>query len=49
MCSICTEDTKNNGKIPIVLKYLDLGKNDLMLCENAMKKYPIVWMTIPNV
>ena len=49
MCSICTEDTKNNGKIPIVLKYLDLGKNHLMLCENAMKKYPIVWMTIPNV
>ena len=38
MCSICTEDTKNNGKIPIDLKYLDFGKSDLMLCENAMKK-----------
>src|SRR3989338_2436648 len=30
MCSICTEDTKNNGKIPIALKYLDLGKNVLI-------------------
>jgi len=42
MCSICTEDTKNNGKTPTDLKYLDFGKSDLMLCENAMKKYPTV-------
>ena len=38
ICSIWTEDTKNNGKIPTDLKYLDFGKRDLMLCENAMKK-----------
>jgi len=42
MCSICTDDTKNNGNIPIARKYLDFGKNDFMLCENAIKKYPIV-------
>ena len=49
MCSNWTEDTRNNGKIPIDLKYLDFGKNDFILCENAMKKYPIVWITIPKV
>ena len=38
ICSICTEDTKNNGKIPMDLKYLDFGNRDLMLCEKAMKK-----------
>ena len=42
MCSICTDETKNNGNIPTDLKYLDLGNSDLMLCENAMKKYPMV-------
>jgi hypothetical protein len=42
MCSICTEDTRNTGKIIIDLKYLDFGKKDLILCENAMKKYPTV-------
>ena len=31
ICSICTEDTKNKGKIPIDLKYLDFGKSDLIL------------------
>jgi hypothetical protein len=31
MCSICTDDTKNNGKIPTDLKYLDFGKSDLIL------------------
>jgi len=38
----------DNGKI-IDLKYRDLGKNALMLCENARKKYPIVWIPIPSV
>jgi len=49
ICSNWIEDTKNNGKIPIDLKYLDFGKNDLILCENAMKKYPTVWIIIPIV
>ena len=49
MCSNWTDDTRNNGKIPIDLKYLDFGKNDFMLCENAMKKYPTVWIAIPKV
>ena len=31
MCSICTEDTKNNGRIPTDLKYLDFGKSDFIL------------------
>jgi len=31
ICSICTEEIKNNGKIPTDLKYLDFGKSDLML------------------
>lgn len=38
ICSNWTEETRNSGKIPTDLKYLDFGKNDLMLCENAMKK-----------
>ncbi len=38
MCSICTDDTKNNGTIPTDLKYFDFGKSDLILCEKAMKK-----------
>ena len=42
ICSICTDDTKNNGMNPTDLKYLDFGKNDLILCENAIKKYPTV-------
>lgn len=41
-CSSCTDDTKNNGKIITDLKYFVFGKNDLMLCENAIKKYPTV-------
>lgn len=49
MCSICTDDTKNNGKTPTDLKYLDFGKNDFILCENAIKKYPTVCIPIPNV
>ncbi len=49
MCSICTDDTKNKGKIPTDLKYLDFGNSDLILCEKAMKKYPMVWMAIPRV
>ena len=49
ICSIWTEEIRNNGKIPTDLKYLDLGKNDFMLCENAMKKYPTVWIAIPKV
>jgi len=39
----------NKGNIPTDLKYLDLGKNDFMVCENAMKKYPTVCTAIPNV
>ena len=31
ICSSCTDDTRNNGNIPIDLKYLDFGKKDLML------------------
>ncbi len=31
ICSICTEETKNKGKIPTDLKYLDFGKSDFML------------------
>ena len=31
ICSICTEDTINKGKIPTDLKYLDFGKRDLIL------------------
>ena len=42
ICSSWTEDTRNNGNTPTDLKYLDFGKNDFMLCENAMKKYPTV-------
>lgn len=38
MCSIWTEDTKNNGSIPIERKYRVFGKNDLILWENAIKK-----------
>ena len=49
ICSNCTDETRNNGKTPTDLKYLDLGKNDFMLCEKAMKKYPTVCMPIPNV
>ena len=28
---------------------MDFGKNDFILWENAIKKYPTVWITIPNV
>ena len=28
---------------------MDFGKNDLMLWENAIKKYPTVWIIIPTV
>ena len=42
MCSIFIADNANSGKIPTDLKYLDFGKNDFIVCENAMKKYPIV-------
>lgn len=49
MCSNWTDETRNRGNTPTDLKYLDFGKNDLMLCENAMKKYPTVWIPIPNV
>ena len=49
MCSNCTEEIRNIGKTPIDLKYLDFGKNDLMLWEKAMKKYPTVWIAIPKV
>ena len=38
ICSMWTDDTRNNGKIPTERKYLDFGNNDLMLWENAMKK-----------
>ena len=31
------------------IKYLVFGKNALMLCEKAMKKYPTVWMPMPKV
>ena len=40
--SMWNVETKNNGKIPTDLKYLDFGKNDFMVCEKAMKKYPTV-------
>ncbi len=49
ICSNWTEEIRNNGKTPIDLKYLDFGKNDFILCENAMKKYPTVWIAIPKV
>ena len=42
MCSSCTDDTRNSGRMPTDLKYFDVGKNAFMLCENAIKKYPIV-------
>ena len=38
ICSTFIADNKNNGKIPTDLKYLDFGKNDFIVCENAMKK-----------
>ena len=38
ICSIFIDDKINNGKIPTDLKYLDFGKNDFIVCENAMKK-----------
>ena len=28
---------------------MDFGKNDFMLWENAIKKYPMVWIMIPIV
>ena len=37
-----TKDTRNNGIIPTDLKYLDLGKKVLIVCENAINQYPIV-------
>ena len=48
MCSIFIADNTNSGKIPTDLKYLDFGKNDFIVCENAMKKYPIVCIPKPN-
>jgi hypothetical protein len=41
MCSIEFPGMTKSGTA-IDLKYLDFGKNDLMLWEKAMKKYPIV-------
>ena len=41
-CSIEIKETKNNGMYPIDLKYRDFGKNDFIVCENAIKKYPTV-------
>ena len=38
ICSIFIDDKKNNGKTPTDLKYRDFGKNDFIVCENAMKK-----------
>ena len=38
ICSMFMADNKNNGKIPTDLKYRDFGKNDFIVCENAMKK-----------
>jgi len=34
---------------PIDLRYLDLGKNVLIVWENAMNQYPTVWDATPNV
>ena len=44
-----TKDTKNSGIIPTDLKYLDLGKKVLIVCENAINQYPIVWDKTPSV
>ena len=42
-------DTKNNGIAPIDLRYLDLGKKVLIVWENAINQYPIVWQATPKV
>ena len=34
---------------PIDLKYLDLGKKVLIVWENAINQYPIVWEATPKV
>src|SRR5579885_274535 len=48
---ICSSEFPGMMKrgIAIDLKYRDLGKNDLIPCENAMKKYPTVWIPILSV
>ena len=33
---------------PIDLRYLDLGKNVLIVWENAINQYPIVWDATPK-
>ena len=38
ICSMFIADNTNNGRIPTDLKYRDFGKNDFIVCENAMKK-----------
>jgi len=49
MCSMETNDTKNNGMIPTDLRYLDLGKKVLIVWENAINQYPIAWEATPSV
>ena len=48
ICSIELPGMMKSGT-KIDFKYLDLGKNDLIPWENAIKKYPIVWIPIPKV
>ena len=49
ICSIETNETKNNGMIPTDLRYLDLGKKVLMVWENAINQYPTAWEATPSV
>ena len=42
-------ETKNKGKTPIDLKYLDLGKKVLIVWENAINQYQTTWEATPNV
>jgi len=44
-----TNDTRNSGSTPTDLKYLDLGKKVLIVWENAMNQYPIVWEATPRI
>ena len=38
MCSIEIKETRNSGMYPTDLRYRDFGKNDFIVCENAIKK-----------
>ena len=42
-------DTKNNGRAPIDLKYLDFGKKVLIVWEKAINQYPITCDAMPSI